>query len=127
MDIPGIGKATVDEPIKEDHQRVDRMLTLNKERMHGLLAPRTSRGGGPDGSRRSARRRRSRRTINRIAELPRTRDISKRFGGVRALRDIDFDVAAGEVHCLAGENGSGKSTLIKIISGVQPPEPAATS
>ncbi len=42
---------------------------------------------------------------------------------MRALSDIDFDVAAGEVHCLAGENGSGKSTLIKIISGVQAPEP----
>jgi simple sugar transport system ATP-binding protein len=51
------------------------------------------------------------------------RDITKRFGGVVALNGIDFDVAAGEVHCLAGENGSGKSTLIKIISGVQPPEP----
>lgn len=51
------------------------------------------------------------------------RNISKRFGGVRALEAIDFDVAVGEVHCLAGENGSGKSTLIKIISGVQPPEP----
>ncbi len=50
------------------------------------------------------------------------RSISKRFGGVRALSGIDFEVAAGEVHCLAGENGSGKSTLIKIISGVQPPE-----
>ena len=51
------------------------------------------------------------------------RNISKRFGGVRALEGIDFDVAVGEVHCLAGENGSGKSTLIKIISGVLPPEP----
>lgn len=49
--------------------------------------------------------------------------ISKRFGGVRALASVDMDVAAGEVHCLAGENGSGKSTLIKIISGVQRPEP----
>src|SRR6202051_3473241 len=49
--------------------------------------------------------------------------ISRRFGGVRALSDIDLEVRAGEVHCLAGENGSGKSTLIKIISGVQPPEP----
>ena len=49
--------------------------------------------------------------------------ISKRFGGVRALCDVDLALAAGEVHCLAGENGSGKSTLIKIISGVQPPDP----
>lgn len=54
------------------------------------------------------------------------RNVSKRFGGVRALEGIDFDVAEGEVHCLAGENGSGKSTLIKIISGVQPPEDGGT-
>jgi simple sugar transport system ATP-binding protein len=49
--------------------------------------------------------------------------ISKRFGGVNALRDVDLALARGEIHCLVGENGSGKSTLIKIISGVQPPEP----
>jgi simple sugar transport system ATP-binding protein len=49
--------------------------------------------------------------------------ISKRFGGVHALRDVDLTLEAGEVHCLVGENGSGKSTLIKIISGVEAPEP----
>ena len=49
--------------------------------------------------------------------------ISKRFGGVRALEAVDLIVESGEVHCLAGENGSGKSTLIKIVSGVQQPEP----
>ena len=49
--------------------------------------------------------------------------ISKRFGGVRALDGVDLTVEAGEIHCLAGENGSGKSTLIKIVSGVQAPEP----
>lgn len=48
--------------------------------------------------------------------------ISKHFGGVAALSDVALTIAAGEVHCLAGENGSGKSTLIKIISGVQPPD-----
>jgi simple sugar transport system ATP-binding protein len=48
--------------------------------------------------------------------------ISKHFGGVTALADVDLTIEAGEVHCLAGENGSGKSTLIKIISGVQPPD-----
>ncbi|MEZ5668271.1 MAG: sugar ABC transporter ATP-binding protein [Alphaproteobacteria bacterium] len=51
--------------------------------------------------------------------------VSKRFGGVRALQDVDFEVAAGEVHCLAGENGSGKSTLIKIVSGVYAPDRGA--
>jgi simple sugar transport system ATP-binding protein len=48
--------------------------------------------------------------------------ISKRFGGVHALRDVDLTLEIGEVHCLVGENGSGKSTLIKIISGVEAPE-----
>ena len=51
--------------------------------------------------------------------------ISKRFGGVHALRNVDLSLAPGEVHCLVGENGSGKSTLIKIIAGVLHPEPGA--
>jgi simple sugar transport system ATP-binding protein len=48
--------------------------------------------------------------------------ISKHFGGVTALRNVDLSLAPGEVHCLVGENGSGKSTLIKIIAGVLHPE-----
>ncbi len=51
--------------------------------------------------------------------------ISKSFGGVRALKDVSFEVLPGEVHCLAGENGSGKSTLIKVITGVYQPDPGA--
>lgn len=53
------------------------------------------------------------------------RNISKVFGGVRALSDVSFAVGRGEVHCLAGENGCGKSTLIKIITGVYQPEAGA--
>ncbi|TCL71424.1 sugar ABC transporter ATP-binding protein [Rhizobium sp. BK251] len=47
--------------------------------------------------------------------------VSKQFGGVRALTDIDWEVQAGEIHCLVGENGCGKSTLIKTVAGVHPP------
>jgi len=44
--------------------------------------------------------------------------ISKAFPGVQALREVDFEAAAGEVVALIGENGAGKSTLMKILSGV---------
>ncbi len=50
--------------------------------------------------------------------------VSKAFGGVQALNAVDFEVRAGEVHCLAGENGCGKSTLIKVVTGVHQPESA---
>ena len=50
------------------------------------------------------------------------RGISKSFGAVQALADIDLDVSAGEVVALLGDNGAGKSTLVKILSGVHQPD-----
>jgi ABC-type sugar transport system ATPase subunit len=50
------------------------------------------------------------------------RNVSKSFGAVRALVDVDLDVPAGQVTALAGDNGAGKSVLIKTISGTHTPD-----
>jgi len=52
---------------------------------------------------------------DRIIELE---HVNKHYGGVHALKDVDFYLRRGEIHCLIGQNGCGKSTLIKVISGV---------
>jgi D-xylose transport system ATP-binding protein len=66
--------------------------------------------------------------MDRTQELRDTREpvlslrgISKHFGAVSALTDIDLDVQAGEVVALVGDNGAGKSTLVKILAGVHQP------
>ena len=45
------------------------------------------------------------------------RGVTKLYPGVTALSEVDFSLAAGEIHGLVGENGAGKSTFIKILSG----------
>jgi simple sugar transport system ATP-binding protein/D-xylose transport system ATP-binding protein len=53
--------------------------------------------------------------------------VSKTFGAVAALSDIDLDVSAGEVLAVVGDNGAGKSTLVKVLSGVHLPDSGSIS
>ena len=56
------------------------------------------------------------------APLLEVREVSKHFGGVRALDDVSLDLAAGGIIGLIGPNGSGKTTLMNVLSGVYPPD-----
>lgn len=63
--------------------------------------------------------------MNTVVATPpvyRCRGITKTYGGVAALSEVDVDIAAGEVHALLGANGAGKSTLLKILSGAEQPD-----
>ncbi len=53
------------------------------------------------------------------------RGISKNFGAVAALTDVDLDVSAGQVVAIVGDNGAGKSTLVKVLAGVHRPDAGA--
>ncbi|WP_329334226.1 sugar ABC transporter ATP-binding protein [Streptomyces sp. NBC_01352] len=81
--------------------------------MHADTSPETTRG--------SAGTDESDRPVLRVSGL------SKRFGGTQALKDVDLDIAPGEIHALIGPNGSGKSTLIKILAGYHHAEPGAVA
>ncbi len=56
-----------------------------------------------------------------MTELVQLKSICKSFGGIHALRSVDFDMRPGEVHALLGENGAGKSTLMRVLGGEMVP------
>ncbi len=60
-----------------------------------------------------------------VEPFVRIANVTMKFSGMTALNALDWDVRRGEVHCLIGENGCGKSTAIKVLSGVNKPEPGA--
>ncbi|USQ81424.1 sugar ABC transporter ATP-binding protein [Ornithinimicrobium faecis] len=62
------------------------------------------------------------RTETATSPVLQTIGVVKTFGGVHALRGVDFALAGGEIHALVGENGAGKSTLIKVLTGVYRPD-----
>ena len=74
----------------------------------------TDSGGRPDGRPSS--------TSNGSPPLLELRGVSKRFGAVQALSDVNFEVYPEEVVALVGDNGAGKSTLIKVIAGINIPD-----
>jgi ABC-type sugar transport system ATPase subunit len=57
-----------------------------------------------------------------VAEPVSAVGLSKRYGHVRALSDVSFGVAAGEILAVVGDNGAGKSTLLKLVTGVETPD-----
>jgi ribose transport system ATP-binding protein len=59
---------------------------------------------------------------NDRSEILTIHDLTKKYGDSLALDRVEFNLYAGEVHCLVGENGAGKSTLIKILSGAESPD-----
>jgi len=52
----------------------------------------------------------------------RAASLAKRFGGVRAVHDVTFEIAAGAVHSIIGPNGAGKTTLLNLLSGIERPD-----
>src|SRR6185295_2939089 len=64
---------------------------------------------------------------NGSAPVLELKGVSKSFGPVQALNDVNFEVHSGEVVALVGDNGAGKSTLVKTIAGIHSPDAGTIS
>ncbi len=62
-----------------------------------------------------------------MTPLLETRALSKHFGGLHVTNDVNFALAAGEIHCLIGPNGAGKSTFFRLLLGEYTPERGRSS
>lgn len=80
---------------------------MRSDTIEYLVQPNSSKDGSPFGG---------------TDVLLRVADLSKSYGGLKAVDSVSFDVRRGEVLALVGDNGAGKSTLIKALSGAQPPD-----
>src|ERR1700748_2805714 len=114
---PGSGRSTSPRPTRADFTRI-----TSASSAHPHLRPQPTAGGGV------GQVTDTRAEPGSVAEVVipqvvlRAHGIQKAYPGVRALRDVDFDLLAGEVHGLVGENAAGKSTLVKIITGALAPD-----
>ena len=58
------------------------------------------------------------RDVNSLSSAVKMQNISKSFGGIKALDNVDISFQYHEIHALLGENGAGKSTILKILRGI---------